>query len=86
MFKRLMRFLCGPEPKSTRQQLRDWLQSFHHIPERVAMPPHVYNAIRRETESRYCFWIPVYPQNDKAVTFDGVEIFPDPTVTEFTSR
>ena len=87
MFKRLMRWLCGPEPKSARQQLREWLQSRPRTPERVAVPTEFYNRLKQESElDYYTFWMPAMTPSSSNWMFHGVEIFPDPSVTEFMSR
>ena len=86
MFKRLMRWLRGPKPTPT-YQLREWLKSLQPIPEQVAVPMKMYVALAAHLEATRWFivwW--EYGNKMAGLLCDGVWVFPDPSVTEFTSR
>ncbi len=85
MFKRLMRWLRGTEPEpgppKPLRQFHDWFVANPGC-KRVAVPVAFYEdlvaafAVREKYVQSY----------DNGVLLWGVEIFPDPSVTEFTSR
>ncbi len=87
MFKRLKRWLRGPEKTTPIQQLHTWLQSLPQIPARCNVPPSMYISLcaALEDQERFLvFW--EYDEKMSGVAFNGVWVFPDPSVTEFTSR
>ena len=87
MFKRLKRWLCGPEKPTVRRQLLAWLRERPEC-RSVAMPPDTFTAFLCDFD----LWErELIPTQDLAggryrLEFEGVEIYPDPSVTEFTSR
>ena len=95
MFKRIMRWLFGPEPKSMTQCCRDYARSQRYVARsnrnRGLVDPHPRYAM---TVSQYTTLIDELGDAQRmivhgefgGVCLGGVEFFPDPSVTEFTSR
>ena len=86
--KRLMTWLCPPKA-SVRQQLREWMRrQTRKSPIECAMPPMLYSAILDEFEAshRTIFHVGLRLDRATGVWFDGMVVYPDPAVTEFTAR
>lgn len=89
MFKRLIRWLCGPEATSpsVRQELRNWMRCHPRCRE-MAIPSDVFDMLLSELDNclRNTVPQPYHRGLSTSVVLDGIEIFPDPSVIEFTRR
>ncbi len=88
MFKRMMRWLCGEETEPVRVQLHRWIRAKKDC-RRAVVTPLQYAALISELYEAKRILCPTSaygPQGVVGIIYCGVEIFPDPSVTEFTNR